>query len=112
MIDRDKPWGVSLDDDLRAFFEFHPAGGPSVRENETPVEWAIDAEYGEPPFIFKPVRQNGSRVRLRLLRPDGSYARFSDDDRYCPNELIERMAYSSDLRRGRFWTKVESEVAA
>ena len=108
MIDRDRPWGVSLDDDLRTLFEFHPR--LSAEGNEIPVEWAIDEAYGEPPYIFKPVRQNGSRVRLRLLRADGSYARFPADDRYCPNELIERMAYSSDLRRTRFWTQLKSEV--
>jgi hypothetical protein len=94
-------FSVTLDDDLRTLFELRPDDGHAIMVSGVKVPYviAVRDDYGDPPFIFKPVRQGGGSVLLRLLQPDGGYARDSD------NDYVERRAYTSDLRRGVFWHK-------
>lgn len=95
-----------IDSDLRGIFVFHPKGAPGadatihIDRVSVPVEYAGAEEYGEPPYRFRAVRQNGSRLHLRLLRPDGTDARYEKT-----REFIERRVYTSDVRRGSHWTR-------
>lgn len=101
---------MTIDADLRRrVFVFHPTGAPGSERSGGILSWPD--EYGRPPFRFRPVRQNGSRVHLRLLTPDGLDARYPDDHEFLAGEFIERSAYSSDVRRGVYWTADEKTSA-
>lgn len=107
-----RPKGLTKDEKRERVWEDYTSGLISrVRademlrfiEEQIPVEFVDPPdEYGEPPFVFRAVRQNGSRLHLRLQR-DGKDAKYP-----ATGEFIERRAYTSDIRRGIYWTRPET----
>lgn len=89
---------MAIDDDLQGIWIYTPES-----------DWDARPEYGAPPFRFRPIRQNGSRLHLRMITPDGKDARYADDVEIMAGQFIERRAYTSDIRRGRFWRKETSD---
>lgn len=93
-----------LDPDLACLWEFIPEG-----DGKTNVTWSDEIErreYGGRPWLMRPVRQNGSRVHLRLVTAERVDARRPLDDAYDPGGYVERRVYASDLRRGVYWHRV------
>jgi len=92
-----------IDDDLKRIWTYVPLGIPGMERRGGIDVLDYDELYGQPaPWRFRPVRQNGSRIRLRLLRPDGT------DAKYPTRDFIERAAFTSDLRRGVYWTSEQA----
>lgn len=87
-----------IDGDLQGTWEFLPKGQDGW------VEHAVNG-YGDAPYLFRAFKQNGSRLHLRLLAPDGKDARYPETDEYLAGERIERRAYTSDVRRGVHWRR-------
>jgi hypothetical protein len=96
-------FGKSVDDDLRHIYIFHPEGRPGVERQGGIDVHQYWSEYGEPPYRFRPVKQNGSRVHLRLVNSGNKDRRYGDGHEFLPGQFIERRAYSSDLRRAIYW---------
>jgi len=88
---------MPIDTDLQAVWIFLPQN-----------DWDERPEYGEQPYRFRPIRQNGSRLHLRLLGPDGEDARYGPEGEIMEGQFIERRAYTSDIRRDGYWRKEES----
>lgn len=98
---------AKVDEDLQGRWEFFPRGIPGVDRQGGGIDVYFESGgYGEPPYVFRAYKQNGSRVWLRLLTPEGKDARYPDSEEFLAGERIERRAYSSDLRRGIYWRKV------
>lgn len=93
---------AKVDEDLAGTWEFLPVS----RNVGGVVIYDAVEEYGEAPFRFRTVKQNGSRVHLRLLTPEGEDARYPADDEFLAGERIERRVYSSDMRRGINWRRL------
>jgi hypothetical protein len=92
------------DADLVGLWEYVPEGIPGVERTGGIDVNDYSEMYGEPPYVFRAYRQNGSRVWLRLRRGDAdalARATVPHADRF-----IERRAYASDLRRGVYWRRV------
>lgn len=83
-----------IDADLRdVVFTWVPVGPPGV------AVFGVPEDYPEPPFRFKVTRQNGSRLRLRMLAPDGGWQRWPSGA--LEGYFVERTAYTGDVRFGR-----------
>lgn len=88
-----------IDDDLKGVdFEWVP-GLVNVK-TEIPVELAVPYDYPAGPYIFRVVRQNGSRLRLRAVGMDGSWRRWPEGHELA-GSFFERAAYTSDVRHQR-----------
>lgn len=97
---------AKVDEDLVGTWEYVPRGIEGVERKGGIDVYEYTDDYGEPPFRFRPFKQNGSRVWLRLLTPDGKDARFADDHEFLAGRFVERRCYSSDMRRGIYWRRL------
>ena len=104
---------MPIDTDLQGIWQFHPRGANRdatimVTGQPVPVIMGGEEDYGDEPYLFRASKQNGSRIHFRLQR-DGKDAKYPADHDYLAGTFVERRAYTSDVRRGVYWTREEGE---